>query len=163
MGRSSTEKPCFITSLPNVLQSNHKKSRRHSHRCPRAAADTPPRREDEGSDQPLATSKAALEQAFSLDMRPSEGKSGQCKCIWCNGTKERRCSWCAGRGFRYELENKSWEQLATDMEQMQSQRDPQPMKLPERVPVRCSACHGTKKLRCAYCRGSGVGSYGHAH
>lgn len=120
--------------------------------------------EDFGDDGSLSRSRAAFEKMLKLELKPQANKNGQCDCIWCEGTKKRRCSWCDGRGFREEMAQKSWEQLSIDIENMHSEGgEPQFMKAPEKIPVQCSACSGTKKLRCAYCRGSGTGFYGHAH
>lgn len=99
---------------------------------------------------------------LNVEMKTREGHDGKCACIWCDGTKQRRCSWCEGKGVRHEMVTKSWEELSRDIERIQSGELAR-MEEPEKIPVRCSACSGSKKLRCAYCRGSGVGSYGHAY
>lgn len=106
---------------------------------------------------------AQLERCLQGELKQSSERGGECECIWCSGSKKRRCSWCEGKGFRHEIVTKSWEQMAEDIAKMQDANSPHFMKEPEKIPVTCSACLGTKKLRCAYCRGSGVGSYGHAH
>lgn len=135
------------------------------HTCPvRATAGTAgPSEEKKDGDEGLSSQRAALEKAFGSELKTSEGRNGQCDCIWCNGTKERRCSWCNGSGVRYELINKSWEEIKDDIARMKNSSEPQPLPEPKKIPVTCSACSGSKKLRCAYCRGSGIGSYGHAY
>lgn len=129
----------------------------------KAVTDAPDDSKDDADDGQLAKSRAAFEQMLKLELTPKSDSKGQCKCIWCDGTKQRKCSWCDGKGVRYEIVNKTWEQLRMDIERMQKSDDPVPLEEPKRVPVQCSACSGTKKLRCAYCRGSGIGSYGHAY
>lgn len=130
----------------------------------RAAADTPSTPDDsEQPQEPLSNKRANLEQLFKLPLEGSESNSGNCECIWCNGTKQRRCSWCDGKGFRMELETKTWDEISDHIEKMQSAKEPTPMPEQEKIAVRCSACSGSKKLRCAFCHGSGVGSYGHAY
>lgn len=149
-------------------------SSRSTHTCPMHATSgtpgSPPPPDGNGSNanasndsDPLSKSRVALEKMFDHEMAPVQGRDGKCECIWCNGTKERRCSWCQGRGVRYEIISKSWDELKEDIEKMQSGEKPQFMEEPKKVPVTCSACSGSKKLRCAYCRGSGVGSYGYAY
>lgn len=139
------------------------KARRDNCCAIRASIDTPETPANGDEKNPLESSRMALEKMLKADMKSSTGSEGQCECIWCHGTKERRCSWCDGKGFRHEMVQKTWEELSEDIEKMQASPEPQPMKLPEKVPVQCSACSGSKKLRCAYCRGSGIGSYGHAY
>eukprot|EP00186_Timspurckia_oligopyrenoides_P001084 CAMPEP_0182442532 /NCGR_PEP_ID=MMETSP1172-20130603/1446_1 /TAXON_ID=708627 /ORGANISM="Timspurckia oligopyrenoides, Strain CCMP3278" /LENGTH=153 /DNA_ID=CAMNT_0024637447 /DNA_START=251 /DNA_END=712 /DNA_ORIENTATION=- len=78
-------------------------------------------------------------------------------CLWCEGSGRCRCPWCNGEGHRMEMEMKSSAGFQEDIEKMMKG---EPVKLPGKVPVRCSACTGTKKLRCRYCRGSGKGIYG---
>lgn len=164
------ESTAFITGLPARLTSLKTRAadghagRRN--RCPiRAIANQPPTPgEDFGDDGSLSRSRTAFENMLNLQLTPQGGKDGKCDCIWCEGTKKRKCSWCDGRGFREEMAQKSWEQLSIDIEKMQSEGgDPQFIEAPQRIPVQCSACSGSKKLRCGYCRGSGIGSYGHAH
>lgn len=104
-----------------------------------------------------------FDKTWHLVLVPTKSKRGECDCIWCQGTKMRKCSWCAGKGYRFEYIEKSWEELSTDLERMQSGEKLEPMKEMPKVKVECSACSGTKQLRCGYCRGSGVGSYGHAY
>lgn len=111
-------------------------------------------------DSPLSNQRSALERTFRLTLTPTGSRTGQCTCIWCQGSKVRKCSWCGGKGYREEIVNKSWEELANDIERMH--RDGS-IDEPSRVRVECAACGGAKTLRCIYCRGSGVGSYGHAY
>lgn len=114
-------------------------------------------------DRYIKQAKVVLEKLLEKDIEAKPGKDGRCECIWCNGRKKRKCSWCNGKGVRYELAQKSWEDIAMEIEKMRENKDLEPQKELEKVPVQCSACSGTKELRCAYCRGSGIGSYGHAY
>ena len=155
-------KSAFVPSVPVPGSRKAHKSRR-KHTCPRSAAvDPPPEKPDESQDA-LVTKRAKLEKMFKGTLEPNVGKTGQCECIWCGGTKKRRCSWCEGKGYRMELRTKSWEEISEDIARMQATGEPMPMPERDAIPVQCSACSGTKKLRCAYCRGSGIGSYGHAY
>lgn len=158
----------FVTGLPTSVRTSRRRrdgpSGRHNRSSVRATASQPPApRDDRSDDDSLAKSRAAFEKMYGLDLTSEGGKSGHCACIWCSGTKERRCSWCGGKGYREELPQKSWEQLSMDIEKMNEGDNQHFMELPKKVPVQCSACSGSKKLRCAYCRGSGIGSYGHSH
>lgn len=130
---------------------------------PKAVTDGPDDSKANGDDGQLGESRAAMERLFILELTPKGKNRGQCKCIWCEGTKQRKCSWCEGKGYRHEMIKKTWEELSRDIERMQKSDEPVPLEEPQRIPVTCSACSGTKKLRCAYCRGSGTGSYGHAY
>lgn len=131
-------------------------------RCPtRATADRPKKeRETGGDEEALERSRSKFEDMFKQEIKDKKGSKGQCDCIWCDGSKKRRCSWCEGKGFRLESIHKSWEELSSDIANL---AEGQHAEAPKKVPVRCSACSGSKKLRCAYCRGSGIGSYGHGH
>lgn len=155
----------FVTSLivPTVRNNSSRTATTKKNRCPcRAIADKPSNpRENGGDDEALERSRSAFESMLSLELKPKSGKNGQCNCIWCGGTKLRKCSWCDGKGYRNEFVQKSWEQLSLDIEKMQTEGET--FEPPEKVPVQCTACSGSKKLRCAYCRGSGIGSYGHAY
>lgn len=135
--------------------------------CPVRACAAGPNASNEDEDRrPLEESRAELEKMLAMDVVSSttpSSKTGTCECIWCNGTKERKCSWCDGQGVRQELMYKSWEEISIDIERMQRDDEPTPMEAPKKINVQCSACNGTCKLRCAYCRGSGIGSYGHAY
>lgn len=157
----------FIFPTPSFLKPNKGDfDHRHRNTCPvraTAGATGPPPEERKEDDEGLSKQRAALEKAFGSELKTSEGRNGQCDCIWCNGTKERRCSWCNGSGVRYELVNKSWEEIKDDIARLRNSNDPQPLPEPKKIPVTCSACSGSKKLRCAYCLGSGIGSYGHAY
>lgn len=165
----------FITHLPAVFRAPGTgcgTRETYKHTCPlRAMAGAsspppPPSSGDQGNGKQegegLSGAQATLEKLLSVEMKPSEGRDGQCPCIWCNGTKQRRCSWCEGKGVRHEIITKSWEELSSDIEKLQS-GEATFMEAPQKIPVTCSACSGSKKLRCAYCRGSGIGSYGHAY
>lgn len=103
--------------------------------------------------------KAGLERLFRLEMIPTKGRRAETTCIWCNGAKECVCSWCKGRGYR-ENTNITWQQMQETIAEMERTGNPQPI---PKHRVECSACSGSKKLRCRYCRGSGIGSYGFAH
>ncbi|CDF41340.1 unnamed protein product [Chondrus crispus] len=158
----------FVTALPATFRSTRRRvadgpTARHNRSTVRATAHQPPS-SGEGlpDNESLKHSRAALEKMLGLELKVQDEKKGQCACIWCSGTKKRKCSWCDGKGCRQEMAQKSWEELSTDIEKM-TQGDNQFMELPEKILVQCSACSGTKQLRCGYCRGSGIGSYGHAH
>lgn len=170
----------FVPATPLTLphhyqqQQHQARSSRHRRKTPRSSAAPPPRNpghddnkhKDNRKDDDLDHMRSALEHALRCELTPrtAQGRTGQCACIWCGGSKERRCSWCDGRGVRYEVAEKSWDELAEDLKRMQAGGgEPQPMREPVKIPVQCSACGGSKKLRCAYCRGSGIGSYGHAY
>lgn len=171
MTRKDSNSVGFLTSFPLPGFGITPKSGLHSKRaCSgiRASATTPPPSgEDNENDknkernEEMDLTRASLEKSFSFDLKPKNDANGQCDCIWCGGTKQRMCRWCDGKGFREEFVHKSWDELAIDIEKMQSGAEP--MKAPEKVPVVCSACSGSKKLRCAYCHGSGIGSYGHSY
>lgn len=142
----------FATGTPLPVRSGRARTRRGPRRPPAAQLMDAPDESDE---------RGRLERSFRAEMTPKAGSRGECTCIWCNGAKMRRCSWCGGRGTRQEFVNKSWEELAEDIKAMQ-EGAPVPKEMPK-VDVVCSACSGAKQLRCGYCRGSGIGSYGHAY
>jgi hypothetical protein len=127
----------------------------------RAAADPPAggnAAPDPGAGSAGSSVRAALECAFARDLdAESSSSGGKCTCIWCSGSGERFCAWCKGQGVRKEFLNPSWEQMTRDTAKY---IEGEPIKLPEQVPTVCSACSGTRMLRCGYCQGSGVGSYG---
>jgi hypothetical protein len=107
-----------------------------------------------------AGKRAELERLFKMDL--SESSKGKCDCVWCSGSGRRPCAWCDGNGQRDEFLMQTWESLGRDIDaRMDGSTDR--IELPERVPTVCSACEGSKMLRCAYCKGSGIGSYGHAY
>mmetsp|Transcript_9921 Transcript_9921/g.26378 ORF Transcript_9921/g.26378 Transcript_9921/m.26378 type:complete len:180 (+) Transcript_9921:433-972(+) len=107
-------------------------------------------------DEWLQSTRAALENIFvSVEV----AGSGETACLWCTGSGKCSCAWCNGQGHRMEMEMKSAEAFKDDIDAMiRGEAVP----LPAKVPVRCSACRGTKLLACRYCRGSGSGSYGFA-
>lgn len=155
----------FISGTPVIRSSRHRNKTltagTRKNRCPtRAIADRPKGREEGSDEDALERSRAKFEEMFSRELKADASTKGQSECIWCEGTKVRRCSWCEGKGFRLESVHKSWEELSMDIEKLS---EGQRAEAPKKVPVQCSACSGSKKLRCAYCRGSGIGSYGHAH
>ena len=165
--RKTLNTVAFLTSLPLTGNGKVFKSGIYSKRACcgiRASTATPPSGEDHENDknkEEMDSTKASLEKSLLLELKSKNEGNGQCDCIWCDGTKQRMCKWCDGKGVRYEYVHKSWDELAVDIEKMQNGAEP--MKAPEKVAVVCSACTGSKKLRCAYCRGSGVGSYGHGY
>jgi hypothetical protein len=106
-----------------------------------------------------ADPRAELDRLFKVDLAASS--DGKCPCVWCSGSGRRACAWCDGNGSRNEFLMETWESLGSDIEARINGGEP--VKLPERVPTVCSACEGCKTLRCAYCKGSGVGCYGHAY
>lgn len=111
----------------------------------------------------LEERRGNLERLMNLEMVPTKGNRAECACIFCGGAKVRKCSWCAGRGFRRELKKRTWDELQTDIKAMQANPASANMEDMPKVDVQCTVCTGTKMMRCAYCRGSGVGSYGHAY
>lgn len=160
------ESLAFVTSTPYKLKKGaSNRGKHHPHACPtRASATNSTSGESEEHVEKLTKSRKALDQLINVDISASAGSasSGQCKCIWCEGTKKRQCSWCEGKGVRYEPVHRSWDEMASDLEKLKS-GEAQKVELPKKIPVRCSACSGTKKLRCGYCHGSGIGSYGHSY
>lgn len=168
--------PATPLAVPQHSQQHHHhqaRSSRHRRNTPRSSAGPPPRHpgrdghdNNKHKDDDLEHTRSTLEHALRCELTPrtAHGRTGQCECIWCGGSKQRRCSWCDGRGVRYEVAEKSWDELADDLKRMQAgDGTPQPMREPMKIPVQCSACSGSKKLRCAYCGGSGIGSYGHSY
>lgn len=114
-----------------------------------------------GEDKDIAKMRQQFEKSLKVDLKAKKGKDGKCTCIWCDGTAKRKCTWCKGKGYREEIVHNSWEQLALDIQKMEEEGTP--MEEAKTMKVQCSACSGTKQLRCIYCRGSGIGSYGHAY
>lgn len=130
--------------------------------CPvRASAATPPNPgpPDDPPATPEDSARAALEKSFGRDIDAESGSGGgKCDCIWCQGTGKRTCAWCKGEGSRKEYMHKSWTEMTIEVEK--AIENDEPVKLPEQIPTQCSACGGSCVMRCAKCRGSGVGSYG---
>lgn len=111
---------------------------------------------DDDSDTDTANRKR-LED--TLANTSDDAKASQRSCIRCDGTKERDCPWCESKGFRYEIVGTDWTQLDKALDTMTA-GDLLPT--PNRSKVPCSVCKGTTKIRCGYCHGSGVGTYGRA-
>lgn len=149
----------FTTSAPLVHASHrYSSSSRHTRKGRRR-----PVRSCAPSSSPEddSTPRDGLERLFRLDMVPTKGRRAECECIWCQGSKQARCTWCSGRGYREETKQMTMEELHENIENIKK-TGLTPEKMPT-VRVTCSACHGSKKLRCRYCLGSGFGSYGFAH
>jgi len=107
-----------------------------------------------GGDESFESIRSSLEHVFeNVELANCCGSA----CLWCAGSGKNTCAWCGGKGHRMEMEMKSSEAFKEDIDAMIRG---EPVPLPGKVPVRCSACHGSKLLACRYCRGSGSGSYG---
>lgn len=116
------------------------------------------RDDNSGHGDNFASARDALEASFNLEIQANEsGRDGKCDCIWCSGSGKRTCAWCRGTGQRDEFRTQSWNEMNADVERYV---EGEPVQMPERIPTVCSACTGSKLLRCGYCRGSGIGSYG---
>lgn len=159
-----------IFSRKNPSTSLSRSSRRQSTCSVRASSAAPPpppppaenssgnQGDDSGTGDIVALARAELEASFGLDIEANEsGNDGKCDCIWCSGSGKRTCAWCRGTGQRDEFRTQSWNEMNDDVERYV---DGEPVQMPERIPTVCSACTGTKLLRCGKCRGSGIGSYG---
>lgn len=114
----------------------------------------------DNTDEDLEQKRKDLDNIFGLDLSASNKDDVECSCIWCSGTGGRPCTWCRATGFREERITRSWSELELDIQKKQRG---EPVELPEKKPVQCSACSGFKMLRCRYCRGSGKGIYGFAY
>lgn len=122
----------------------------------RASADHTP-----GSDN-LAEMRAALGRSLEKPLViPDLFTSGECDCIWCDGTGQRRCPWCKGCGVREELLESSWQEIIESKAEMTIKEGE--LELPQPVKSICPLCTGSKKMTCSRCKGSGVGGHGHAH
>lgn len=163
--QSSSSSSAFATynPVPYNKSSSSQAARKSKSPANIRASASPPQERGESGSEDHDHHRLLLERLMHIEMIPSKSKRAECTCIWCNGTKLRKCSWCDGRGYRQEFVQKSWEEISTDIEKMQSSGTHSPMEKMPKVDVQCSACSGTKHLRCRYCRGSGIGSYGFAY
>lgn len=109
-------------------------------------------------DQMRALLTRSLEKPLVV---PDLFTSGECDCIWCDGTGQRRCAWCKGCGYREEILESSWQEIIENKAEMPIREGE--LELPNPVRSVCPLCSGSKKMNCSRCKGSGIGGRGHAH